>query len=282
MGQLLDRSRANQPGQWHRPLFPYPVDLAAACLRRHELGFIRQHVAERRTALSTVVVKRSPRAEAPQMPEGQVELAEPPVLGEPNTADFGSTARYLPMGLGAGAMVLLFSVRGGGTTTYLTSGMMGVMMVSMMFSQIGRSGSDRQAQDARRTPRLPAVSDAAAHARRGRLPSSSGHRCCGTTRRRPTCGRWPWAPGCGNAGPRTRTSAGSGSDSVCAAPHGSSMPPQTKPIEDLEPLSAISLRRFTKAYRTVPGLPIACRAAQLHQCRVRGRGRRRPGADHGR
>src|SRR5258708_2423841 len=35
------------------------------------------------------------------------------------------------------------------------------------------------------------------------------------------------------------------------------VPPETKPVEDLEPLSAISLRRFIRTYQTVCGVPIA-------------------------
>ncbi|WP_241003016.1 hypothetical protein, partial [Streptomyces sp. CB01881] len=72
--------------------------------------------------MSTVVVKRPPRAEGPGLPEEQIELAEPPVLGEPATADFGSVLTYLPMGLGTGAMVLMFSVGNGGTAMYAMSG----------------------------------------------------------------------------------------------------------------------------------------------------------------
>ncbi|MEV5174308.1 hypothetical protein AB0L10_25265 [Streptomyces flaveolus] len=90
--------------------------------------------------MSTVVAKRSARVEGPEMPEGQVELAEPPVLGEPATADFGSALMYLPMGLGAGTMVLMFSMRGSGPTTYRMSGMMAVAMVSMTLTKIGKAG----------------------------------------------------------------------------------------------------------------------------------------------
>ena len=71
------------------------------------------------------------------MPEGQIELAEPPVMGEPAGADFGSALMYLPMALGTGAMVLMFSMRSAGTTTYMMSGMMGVSMVGMTISQLG-------------------------------------------------------------------------------------------------------------------------------------------------
>ncbi|WP_258055495.1 type VII secretion protein EccCb [Streptomyces sp. Ru62] len=34
------------------------------------------------------------------------------------------------------------------------------------------------------------------------------------------------------------------------------LPPQTRPVEDLEPLTAMSLRRFTRAHQRVPHLPV--------------------------
>ncbi len=42
------------------------------------------------------------------MPSGQLELAEPPVLTEPGSADMNSMIGFLPMGLGAATMVLMF------------------------------------------------------------------------------------------------------------------------------------------------------------------------------
>ena len=60
--------------------------------------------------MSTVIVKRSPRVPGPEAPQGQIELAEPPVLGEPPTADFSSALVYLPMALGVGAMGMMFTI----------------------------------------------------------------------------------------------------------------------------------------------------------------------------
>ncbi|MGW2683869.1 type VII secretion protein EccCa [Streptomyces sp. NPDC001414] len=202
-----------------------------------------------------MVAKRPPRAEGPPMPEGQVELAEPPVLSEPATADFGSVMLYLPMGLGSGAMVLMFSVGSGGASTYLMSGMMGIAMVSMTLTQVGRPGSDRrrrmraerrdylrylgqkrkqarQAADEQRAALLwdnPPPGDLWALARGTRLwERRPGHEDFARVR----------------IGLATRRAALD------------FMPPQTKPVEDLEPLCAISLRRFTKAHQTVPQLPV--------------------------
>ena len=79
---------------------------------------------------NTVPVKRGARAAAPPLPEGQIELAEPPVLGEPAGADFGTALAYLPMGLGMAAMAVGFSLANGSPTTYMMSGMMGMTIVS--------------------------------------------------------------------------------------------------------------------------------------------------------
>ncbi|MDC2959604.1 type VII secretion protein EccCa [Streptomyces gilvifuscus] len=205
--------------------------------------------------MSTVIAKRSSRAEGPPMPEGQVELAEPPVLGEPATADFGSVMTYLPMGLGAGAMVLMYSVGSGGLPTYMMTGMMGVAMISMTLTQIGRPGAERrrrmraerrdylrylgqkrtqarQAADAQRTALLwdnPDTADLWALAGGPRL--------------------WERRPGHDDFG-RVRIGLATRRAAL------EFLPPQTKPVEDLEPLCAISLRRFTKAHQTVPLLPV--------------------------
>ena len=94
--------------------------------------------------MGTIIVKRPPRAAGPSAPDGQVELAEPPVLGEPATADFGSVMGMMPMALGMGTMALMFSAANGSAGTYLMSGMMGTSMVTMSLGQIGRSGLDRK------------------------------------------------------------------------------------------------------------------------------------------
>ena len=189
------------------------------------------------------------------MPEGEVELAEPPVLGEPASADLGSALLYLPMGLGVGAMVLMFSMRSAGPSTYMMSGMMGVAMVSMTLTQLGRSGGERrrrmhaerrdylryltqkrrqarQAADAQRAALLwdnPAPARLTAFVQGPRL--------------------WERRPGHEDFA-RVRIGLG---------PRRAAMeflPPQTRPVEDLEPLAAVSLRRFTKAHQVVPRLPV--------------------------
>ncbi|MER7752804.1 type VII secretion protein EccCa [Kitasatospora sp. NPDC097643] len=205
--------------------------------------------------MSTVVVKRPPRAEGPRPPEEQVELAEPPVLGEPATADFGSVLTYLPMGLGTGAMVLMFSVGNGGPAMYTMSGMMGVAMVSMTLVQIGRPGAERRRRvraerrdylrylaQKRRQARQAAEQQRAALLRNDPDPADLWTLVPGSR-------LWERRPGDQDF---ARVRIGTGTRRAALE----FLPPRTKPVEDLEPLCAISLRRFTRAHQTVPHLPV--------------------------
>ncbi|MBW8797511.1 MAG: hypothetical protein JF597_29215 [Streptomyces sp.] len=205
--------------------------------------------------MSTVVVKRSPRREGPDVPEDEVELAEPPVLGEPATADFGSVLAYLPMGLGAVAIVLMFSASRGGPTTYMMSGMMGVAMVSMSVSQLGRNGADRRRRmraerrdylrylaQQRRLATQAATAQRAAVTWDNPAPDDLLTLALGPR-------VWERRPGHDDFA-RVRVGVGTRKAAL------EFLPPRTRPVEDLEPLSAISLRRFTKTHQTVTGLPI--------------------------
>ncbi|MEU6028849.1 type VII secretion protein EccCa [Streptomyces tauricus] len=205
--------------------------------------------------MSTVVAKRSPRAEGPPMPEGQVELAEPPVLGEPATADIGSVMTYLPMGLGSGAMVLMFSVGNGGTSMYMMTGMMGIAMISMTLTQVGRPGAERRRRmRAERRDYLRYLGQKREQARQ----AADGQRAALLWDSPGASDLWSLA-----AGPRlwerrpghddfARVRIGLGTRRAALE----FLPPQTRPVEDLDPLCAVSLRRFTKAHQTVPLLPV--------------------------
>ncbi|MER5600856.1 type VII secretion protein EccCa [Streptomyces sp. NPDC002265] len=189
------------------------------------------------------------------MPEGQVELAEPPVLGEPATSDFGSVMMYLPMGLGSGAMVMMFSVGSGGATSYLMSGMMGIAMVSMTLTQVGRPGSDRRR---RMRAERRAYMRYLGQKRRQAQQAAEAQRAALLWDNPPPGNLWALARG-------TRLwERRPGHEDFARVRIGLAtrraalefLPPQTKPVEDLEPLCAISLRRFTRAHQTVPLLPV--------------------------
>ncbi|MFD6529924.1 type VII secretion protein EccCa [Streptomyces sp. NPDC060184] len=203
--------------------------------------------------MNTVVVKRPPRVSGPEVPEDRIELAEPPVLGEPAAADLGSVMVVLPMGIGFGAMALMFTV-GGSTSTYMMSGMMGVGMISMGMGQIGRAGLDRKRRmRAERRDYLRYLAQLRVRAR-----AAARDQLGAAVRENPPPDRlWSFV-----RSPRVwerraahddfaKVRIGLGTRRAALE----LVPPETKPVEDLDPLAAISLRRFTAAFQTVRGMP---------------------------
>ncbi|WP_405467261.1 type VII secretion protein EccCa [Streptomyces canus] len=204
---------------------------------------------------NTVSVKRGSRTPAPEMPEGEIELAEPPVLGEPASADFGSALAFLPMGLGSAAMAVGLSLGNGSPTTYMMSGMMGVSMIAMSLTQLGQSGKERKRR--MRAERRDYLRYLAQLRKQAREAATQQRAAVSWDHPEPQ-DLWSLA-----MGPRLWERRASHDDfarvrvglgSRLAALH--FVPPETKPVEDLEPLSAISLRRFIKAHRTVGGMAV--------------------------
>ena len=123
-------------------------------------------------------------------------------------------------------------------------------------------------------PRLPAAPGRPAPpGPRDRQPAAD-RRCSTGIPTRTSCGpRWT-ATGCGSGARPTPTSASSGSalgPQTLATPL---VPPVTRPLEDLEPMTAGALRRFLDAYSVVPDLPVAVSLRGFARVFVRGAGRR--------
>jgi S-DNA-T family DNA segregation ATPase FtsK/SpoIIIE len=205
--------------------------------------------------MSTETVKRGPRVAGPDMPEDQVELQEPPVLPEPAVRDASSMVTMLPMAIGSIIIVISFSGVGGSSPlTFLLGGGMGISMLAMSLGQLGRaSGERKRKMRAERRDYLRYIAQV-----RGRARSTADdQRRAVLWNNPPPDSLWSAA-----AGPRlwerrashedfARVRIGLGLQEAVLK----LIPPTTKPVEDLEPLSAVSLRRFTEAYRTVSGVP---------------------------
>ncbi|MEU7476482.1 type VII secretion protein EccCa [Lentzea sp. NPDC042327] len=209
--------------------------------------------------MSTVTAKRGPRAEGPPMPEGQEELQEPPVMPEPAVRDFSSVLMFLPMALGPIAMILIFSSMGssgGSPFIFIMAGAMSIGMVAMAINQLFRNAGERKRKlDAERRDYLRYIGQLR---RRARETSNEQRAAVAWDNPDPS---WLWSVA---TGPRLWERRGSHDDfarvRIGLGTQQAAMeflPPSTKPIEDLEPLSAISLRRFSETYRTVTGIPIS-------------------------
>ena len=206
--------------------------------------------------MSTVTVKRPPRQEGPEMPGGSVELQEPPVMAEPAPMDLRSFMMVVPMGLGMGGMVLMMGMTNRSPVMYLMGGVMFVGMMGMGAMQIGRAAGERKRK--MKAERRDFLRYIAQLRKKARESADQQRRAVCWNNPEPS---WLWSI---SMGPRiwerrashddfARVRIGLGRQSAAVE----YTPPSTKPIEDLEPLSSISLRRFTEAYRTVDGIPTA-------------------------
>ncbi|GAB2688241.1 type VII secretion protein EccC [Saccharopolyspora gloriosae] len=206
--------------------------------------------------MSTITVKRPPRATGPEMPEGTVELQEPPVMEEPAAMDFRSVAMIVPMGIGSMAMIMMVSSRSSSPMMYIMGGGMALAMLVMVLTQLGRNGAERKRKMA--SERRDFLRYIAQLREKARESADQQRRAVVWSNPAPS---WLWSIA---AGPRLwerranqddfgRARIGLGAQAAAVE----YTAPSTKPIEDLEPLAAVSLRRFQEAYGTVSGIPMS-------------------------
>ncbi|MFC4564202.1 type VII secretion protein EccCa [Nocardiopsis mangrovi] len=211
--------------------------------------------------MSTILVRRPPRRPGPDMPDGELQLQEPPVLPEEQST-MSAVFNYLPMAMTSMAMVLLFirpGAQGSAVNTYMpyvAGGMMLLGAVAMLVGQYWRARSERKRQlNGDRRDYLRYLTQSRAKARevvtaqrdamlwRAPAPDAlwSLVRTSRLWERRTTHDDFA----------EVRLAVGEQAMRMRIAPL------STKPVEDLEPLSAHALRRFIRAYATVEDQPVA-------------------------
>ncbi|SDP39724.1 type VII secretion protein EccCa [Actinacidiphila guanduensis] len=206
--------------------------------------------------MSVTLFRRPPRRPGPEMPEGELQLQEPPDLPEPQGGMSGMLS-YAPTALGSLSMVLVFLRPGSsGALTYVAIGMMAVSAIGMVVSQTMRASSDRKRKvQSERRDYLRYLAGVRKQVRR----SIDAQRTAQAWHHPEPVALWSLV----------RTSRlwerrashpdfgelrlGSGEQALALK----LSPLTTKPVEDLEPLSAHALRRFIRAYGTVPDQPVA-------------------------
>ncbi|MGH3664189.1 MAG: type VII secretion protein EccCa, partial [Micromonosporaceae bacterium] len=209
--------------------------------------------------MGTVVVKRPQRRDGPELPGGEMILDPPPEIPPPGqNQTWMRTITILPMMAGTGAMMMLFGARGGmGPLGYVAGGLFGVAMLGMLATQIlTQSGgpSKKEMIEARRDymRRL-------AQTRRTIRVAIRDQRQAMFYRHPDPAALWSTAESVrlwerrSSDGDFGVVRVGIGPQEV-ATPL---VPPEVRPVEDLEPVSAQALRRFVTTYSLVPDLPVA-------------------------
>ncbi len=224
--------------------------------------------------MGTVVVRRPLRRSSPEMPSGELLLEAPPEIPAPRGRQWTQVVMVLPMVLMMGAMVLLFSGSFGqgssyGTIRYITFGLFGLAMLAMVGVAFLQGGG-------------PSKRDMGT-ARRLYLRGLAQHRVrVGRTARRQRTALWYLHPdphtlwsvaGSYRLWERRRTDTdfgvtriGLGRQSLATT----LIAPDTKPLEQLEPLSALALRRFITTHSAIPDLPLAMAVNGFSRIHIRG------------
>ncbi|MEV0380017.1 type VII secretion protein EccCa [Nonomuraea sp. NPDC050643] len=207
--------------------------------------------------MSIVVVRRPERRPSPQPPRGEILLEPPPEIPEVQPAGMMGVLMYVPMLAGAAAMGLMFTAGGNSNPImYVASGLFAVSMLGMTIGQFGRNAGERKNRlnglrrdyfrylsQIRKRVRKAAVQQREALEWSGPAPDTLWWVAMGPR-------LWERRPRDDDFG---TVRLGTGVQKLAVQ----LIPPDSKPVEDLDALTAGALRRFVRAHSTVSGLPVA-------------------------
>ncbi|MEQ4206448.1 type VII secretion protein EccCa [Actinopolymorpha sp. B9G3] len=225
--------------------------------------------------MSTVLHRRTGRKPPPAMPKGEVLFESPPEL--PEVTPGGAMQKMfgiLPM-LGGGAVMAFMmtsNVGGGGNSMrIMMSGVMAVSMVGMYIGQLGGGGKGaerkHQINGSRRDylryltqlrRRVRTAANRQREALEWRYPDPDSLWTLPLNRR-----LWE-RRATDNDFAHVRVARGAQRFVLRL------ISPETKPVEDLEPVAAGALRRFIQTYRTVPDVPVAVNLRAFAHLRIDG------------
>ncbi len=208
--------------------------------------------------MATTQFRRQPRQSGPPLPSGEIQLQEPPALPDEAAGQLSNVMLYLPMVAGAAGMALFFtsSGSGGGGVHLLASGLMAVSMIGMAAGAFVRNGGSRKRE----------LNSARRHFIRYLSQTREKMRTSIAEQREALLWLHPDPHHLLSRVRGSRLWERRASDDDFAEirlavgrqlPAPKLLPPETAPVEDLEPLSAIALRRFLQLYSSVPDLPVA-------------------------
>ncbi|GAA1597800.1 type VII secretion protein EccCa [Actinoplanes couchii] len=219
--------------------------------------------------MGTVVVKRAARRPAPEIPAEQLVVEPPPEIPEAVSARWQQWLMALPMLGGTLAMAMMMGSNRGGAYSYVIGGLFGVSSLAMMMTSFGAQGAPRKAEmmSARREYLRHLAS------LRKRVRETARMQRVGLLYRHPDPERLWSTVGSHRVWERRAGDPDFGVVRVGVGPQTLAtplVPPVTRPLDELEPMTAGALRRFLDAYSVVPDLPVAMSLRGFSRIYVRG------------
>jgi DNA segregation ATPase FtsK/SpoIIIE, S-DNA-T family len=208
--------------------------------------------------VSTIIVRRTEQAPPPELPSGEIVLQPPPEIPENPPDNFTQTLMILPMIAMVVGMGAAFIGGGGNKIMYVAGGAMALGMGGMMFTTMGRGKGERKIKlNGARRDYLRYLSQVRRRVRRVAAAQrdalewvSPNPRALPSLLIDPELRRiWERRP---SSSEFAKVRIGTGTHRLAVR----LVPPDTKPVEDLDPLCAGALRRFIRAYGSVAQLPV--------------------------
>ncbi|WP_243772671.1 type VII secretion protein EccCa [Actinomadura barringtoniae] len=188
-------------------------------------------------------------------------MEPPPEVPESISQGFANALMYLPMAASGGAMGLMFmggagGAGGGNPIMWVASGLFVLSMVGMGFGHVGQGAGERkQRLNGARRDYYRYLDQIRARVRKAAKQQREALEWSGPSPRTlwslvMSHRLWERRPADEDFG---HVRIGKGRQQLALE----LVVPETKPIEDLEPMCAGALRRFLRAHSTVPDLPVA-------------------------
>src|SRR5690348_1633010 len=193
--------------------------------------------------MSTVVIKRPARRPAPEIPTGELAVDAPPEIPQAAGARWQQAAMALPMLGGSVAMAMMMGRGGGGTFSYVVGALFGVSSLAMLATSFGSTGSPKKAE--MMASRREYLRHLAGLRRKARETTSRQR--TGLYYRHPEPDRLWSTAGSYRVWERRPADPDFGVVRIAVGPQTLAtplVPPVTRPLEDLEPMTAGALRRF--------------------------------------
>jgi S-DNA-T family DNA segregation ATPase FtsK/SpoIIIE len=208
--------------------------------------------------VSTVVVRRADPPQPPELPTGEIVLESPPEIPEVVQDSFQQTLMYLPMLAMTVGMVAMIAGPHANPVQYVGGGAMALGMGGMMIGQMGRGKGERKVKlNGMRRDYLRYLGQVRNRVRRIAVAQREALEWVSPDPR--TLPSILVDPELRRVWERRAASSDFANVRIGTGTHRLAVrlvAPDTKPVEDLDPLCAGALRRFIRAYGSVPELPV--------------------------